>query len=60
MRPRLQGCESEKVIKMVQEYYTDLSPTQLIQLLINNHYQELYPRGEEVNGKNKADKTDLL
>lgn len=57
MRPRIEGEEESKVISMVSSEYKGLSPTQLIEMLINTHYQELYPSGEEkVDGKIKEDK----
>ncbi len=56
MRPRIEGVEASKLITMVDTDYKGLTPTQLIEMLINIHYQTLYPRGEEqVNGKIKED-----
>ncbi|AUR86450.1 hypothetical protein NVP1084O_243 [Vibrio phage 1.084.O._10N.261.49.F5] len=58
MRPRLEGEEANRLICMVKDKYSYLSPTELIELLINNHYNELYPRGESYNANTKENKNN--
>lgn len=50
MRPKIEGVGSVQVIEMVNNTYHDMTPTQLITMLIDKHYNELYPRGESHNG----------
>ena len=50
MRPRIEGIEEDKVIRMLDDNYSHLSPTELIKQLINKHYKTLYPRGDQNNG----------
>ncbi|AUR91570.1 hypothetical protein NVP1161O_128 [Vibrio phage 1.161.O._10N.261.48.C5] len=59
MRPRLEGEVEDQVLTLVNDKYSHLSPTELIQMLISKHYHTLYPRGETVtNGKTEESKTD--
>jgi len=47
VRPRIEGKEQARLIRLITDH-TPLSPTQLINQLINNHYESIYPRGEEI------------
>ena len=50
MRPRIEGTEEQRLIIMLDDSYSHLSPTELVKQLINNHYNTLYPRGDHTNG----------
>lgn len=54
MRPRIEGKEQSRIIELVDSVHTDLSPTQLIEMLINTYYESIYPSGEGLeNAKTK-------
>ncbi len=57
MRPRIEGIEEGRIIEMLNDSYSHLSPTELVKQLINNHYQTLYPRGDTSDGNTKETET---
>ncbi len=57
MRPKIEGLESDKLVRMVNDNYSHLSPTELVKQLINNHYKTLYPRGDQDYGNIKESET---
>ena len=50
MRPRIEGVEQERVIQLVNSM--GISPTELINTLINNHYKSIYPSGKDLKNGN--------
>lgn len=46
MRPRIEGKEQVRLIELVEDIHSNLSPTQLIEMLINTYYESIYPSGE--------------
>lgn len=59
MRPRLEGVIESQIIELVTSQYPNLTPTQLLQKLVDEHYHTLYPRGKDTvnNAKIEEDKT---
>lgn len=47
MRPRIEGEEERRLIELITTYYPSMSPTELLQELINTHYDSIYPRGKD-------------
>lgn len=61
MRPRIEGKEERRVLELINSSHPSLSPTQLIEHLINTYYESIYPRGERSdNGKIEEDKTHTI
>lgn len=57
MRPRIEGISEEYLLSLLAtEVYKGMSPTQVIETLITQQFNALYPRGEaDTNGNTEAE-----